>query len=264
MDRSFLSSDELIAISRDFVCIRTATYEDAGEARFLEKIFPDRSGAGLRNFGYCILDPSGEKVLKTAKRGPNFVYKDSDAMAADLKTIAGRFKVKKSSGKEYPPVPAMKNVRLGINVASCDGLPCVVVYGKSKAQVNEINKKLSQVIWDEKLAGKFIYASTNNKKDLQDVTSFDGESAVLVIKPDEFGLKGRVIATIANGSSVENFRKRLIDSADNYKRIAKEHGAHVRAGRRNGQAWKTEVKVPDRVRGRSQNGFQKRNPRRNR
>jgi hypothetical protein len=55
MDRSFLSSDKLIKATRDFVCIRTATYEDKQEAAFLKWAFVGSTGGELRNFGYCIL-----------------------------------------------------------------------------------------------------------------------------------------------------------------------------------------------------------------
>ena len=89
MDRSFLSGDQLIKASRDFVCIRTATYEDKEEAAFLKKTFASRPGATLRNFGFCILSPDGRQKLRRSDRGPNFVYANSAAMAADLRKRDG-------------------------------------------------------------------------------------------------------------------------------------------------------------------------------
>ena len=84
MDRSFLSTKQLIKVSREFVCIRTATYEDKREADFLKWAFLRSPAEDLRNFGFCILSPDGKRKLRRSFRGPNFVYADADAMVADL------------------------------------------------------------------------------------------------------------------------------------------------------------------------------------
>ena len=44
MDERFLSDAQIIAASREFVCVRTATYESAKEAKFLLTVFKDRFG----------------------------------------------------------------------------------------------------------------------------------------------------------------------------------------------------------------------------
>ena len=88
MDRSFLSDEQLIKASRDFVCIRTATYEDKTEAIFLKSTFLGRAGGDLRNFGFCILSPDGKRQLRRSNRGPNFTYANSKEMVADLRQIA--------------------------------------------------------------------------------------------------------------------------------------------------------------------------------
>ena len=136
MDRSFLSNKQLIKISRGFVCIRTATYEDKAEAIFLKSTFLGRAGGDLRNFGFCILSPDGKRQLRRSNRGPNFVYANSEEMVADLRQLAKKYSAKATGKESNPPVPRMKSVRLGINVASCDGLPSVVVAGKDQSEVD--------------------------------------------------------------------------------------------------------------------------------
>ena len=42
MDRSFLSDSAIIEASREFVCVRLATYEDKDEGKFLEATFRGR------------------------------------------------------------------------------------------------------------------------------------------------------------------------------------------------------------------------------
>jgi hypothetical protein len=248
MDRSFLSGAELIKASRDFVCIRTATYEDKQEAEFLKWAFVGRSGGDLRNFGFCVLSPDGQKQLRRSTRGPNFTYQNSAAMAADLRSISRQYPAKATAGESTPIVPQMKNVRLGLNVASCDGLPSVIIVGKDLAEVGQLKKKLSGVIWDKELAGKFIYASTANPADLKIVPGAQSKTGFLVIKPDVFGLKGQLIQAIDAGVSSDDLRRSLSLAANAFTRNSKTHGLHVRNGRQGGKLWKTEVPVPARVR----------------
>ncbi|MAV34253.1 MAG: hypothetical protein CMJ59_02235 [Planctomycetaceae bacterium] len=250
MDRRFLSDEQIIKASRDFVCIRTATYEDKTEATYLKAMFLGRAGGDLRNFGFCILSPDGKRQLRRSNRGPNFVYTNSQAMAADLRQIAKQYSAQARDKKVNPAVPRMKSVRLGINVASCDGLPSVVVFGKGKREVDRLNSKLSGVIWDAALAGKFIYSSTTKSSDLKIIVGATRKAGILVVEPDVYGMTGRLIKMIDASVSKGDLKRDLVDAADTFTRRSKTHGLHVRNGRRNGKTWKTEVPVPNRVRAR--------------
>ena len=247
MDRSFLSSDELISVSRNFVCIRTATYEDKGEAEFLKRTFR-RMASDLRNFAFCILSPDGKKKLRQSDRGPNYVYADSKEMAADLRKIASDYSGTAKLKAATASVPQMKSVRLGINVASCDGLPCVVTLGRSQSEVNGLNRKLSDVVWDEELAGTFIFASTARSEDLNVIAGTKPGSGFLVIKPGLYGTQGELIVAIDSNVSRDDLKKALVSAAGDFTRKAKTHGSHVRNGQREGVTWKTEVPVPERTR----------------
>ena len=98
--------------------------------------FPPFRGGDLRNFGFCILSPDGKRKLRRSFRGPNFVYANSEAMVADLQLVARQFSRNTTRSESNRTVPQMKSVRLGINVASCDGLPSVVVFGKDRREVD--------------------------------------------------------------------------------------------------------------------------------
>jgi len=248
MDRRFLSDERVIKASRDFVCIRTATYEDKKEAVFLKSLFVRRPSGSLRNFGFCILAPDGERQLRRSNRGPNFVYADSKEMAADLRRVAAQFADRNRDTTRAAAVPRMKTVRLGINVASCDGLPSVIVAGSSKEQVDAMNKKLSQVIWTDELAGKFIFASTTRPADLQIIKGAKVKSGILVVRPDEYGTRGDLIVAILPDVSTMQLKTSLTRAADSFRRLLKSHGSHVRYGRRTNRIWQTEVPVPDRTR----------------
>ena len=203
----------------------------------------------LRNFGYALASPGFETILERSNRGPNFTYGSAEEMAAKLNSISIDFPSKESENS-LPGVPKMKDVRLAMNVASCDGLPCLVVYGKDETEVTRLLKKMSVVAWDEEIAGKFIYASTSEQSDLEKIGGVDSSSGYLVVQPDPYGLEGEVTTTIAEPASADALKSDLLAAVESYERVAKTHGQHVRFGRQNGVTWDTEVEVPQRDRAR--------------
>jgi len=261
MDRSFLSDTQLIKASRNFVCIRTATYEDKQEAKFLKWAFLRNPNDNLRNFGFCILSSDGKQKIRRSFRGPNYLYPSSAAMTADLQRIARDYAPRTTSNSPHTRIPQMKSVRLAVNVASCDGLPCVIVAARDKQELGGLHKQLTDVIWGEDLAGKFIYASTTKASDLDLVPGAKAKSGFLVIKPDTYGTRGRLLETIPTGTAGPELKQRLLKVANTFARQSKAHGLHVRNGRRSGTTWQTEVPVPDRVRFRPRGtGGQRRRP----
>jgi hypothetical protein len=249
MDRGLLSDQSVIEASRDFVCIRTATYEDAIEAEFHRATLFGGS-ATLRNFGYALLSPDAKTKLRQSGRGPNFIYKNAKEMAAELKRIAGKYpyKTKTTQAQKTRSLPKMKGVRLGLNVASCDGLPLIIVVGKSAREVAQLSKNLGEVAWSDALIGRFIYASTHDATDLSIIMKAKIARGFLVVEPGEFGLEGVVIQAIDAKVSGGVLQKRLLDIAEKFRRLAKVHRTHVRKGRRTGHTWETEVPVPKRRR----------------
>jgi hypothetical protein len=205
-------------------------------------------GSGdLRNFGFALTSPDFEQMRQRSSRGPNFVYDDAAAMAVNLNEIAADYPPKASEPKSGRPVPEMKNVRLAVNVASCDGLPCLVLAGPDEIALEKMKRNLSEVIWDNDVAGLFIFGSTVEKDDL---SMIDGklQSGFLVVRPDAFGVKGEVITTLAGNLTGEALKKELLSAIEDYQRISKTHGMHVREGRQTDIEWKTAVEVPDKRR----------------
>ena len=82
-------------------------------------------------------------------------------MAAGMKEIAAKYAPKQDGKWE---LPVMKNLRLALDVAACDGLPCVVALGDTK-----LEEKLAPAAWKEAIAGKFIYANVADSKELVSV-----------------------------------------------------------------------------------------------
>ena len=142
MDRSYLSDPAVVAASRDFVCIRLATYESAEEAKFLKKLFIGRSGE-LENTVFTILSPDGQKKLVRAGRSPHMSFRGPEEesireMADTMKRIAKQYR----SRKKAQALPYLADLRRGLNVASCDIQPLVVTFAKSEAARKKLEAKL--------------------------------------------------------------------------------------------------------------------------
>lgn len=260
MDRSFLSDTKVVEAARDFVCIRIGTYEDKDEANFVKTRLMGGNG-DLRNFGFALASPDFETILRRSERGPNFVYKNASDMAGELKRLAADYPVDAEAKKVPSALPQMKSVRLGVNVASCDGLPSLLIVGSDAADLNQMKYSLSKVIWDEDLAGRFICASTKNKENL---SMIEGklQRGFLVVRPDEYGVKGTVIKALPGNLTGDQLKEELLAVSGNYNRISKTHGQHVRTGRRAGISWDAEVAVPDRRRSTRGGGGDQKNRRR--
>src|SRR5687767_845419 len=142
MDRSFLSRPEVIAASREFVCVRLATYEDADEARFLKGFLRTRSGE-VENSVFGLLAPDGTTKLTRAARGTGQVYADAAAMAADLRRVAGKY----SRQPAMTSLPLVASPRLALDVAAADGRPLVVILGKDAAARKRMAEDVAELAW---------------------------------------------------------------------------------------------------------------------
>src|ERR1043166_6324339 len=115
MDRSFLSRPEVIEASRSFVCIRLLTYEDGAEAKFLKSLGHTGSG-DVENTIVCMISPDCRQRLSWTARSFRELYRDSTAMAADMKSVAAKY----SNTQPVDALPEVAGIRLAINVAATD------------------------------------------------------------------------------------------------------------------------------------------------
>ena len=74
MDRSFLSRAEVIASSRNFVCIRLASYEDETEKAFVSQFVR----GDVANTAFAILSPDAKPAMRGRGpgRGPRDFFAD--------------------------------------------------------------------------------------------------------------------------------------------------------------------------------------------
>jgi hypothetical protein len=239
MDRSFLSHPEVIAASRDFVCVRVATYEDPEENRFLRALLRTRSGE-VENSVFCLIAPDGRTKQTRSARGTEQIYADAAAMAADMRRVAGLY-----SPKTAPTsLPLVASPRLALDVAAADGLPLVIILGRDPVTRQRLVEQTAKLAWTDDLVGRFVYAE-GTEKDISGVPDIALDAGVAVIAPDRFGLKGTVVRQVAADAEVGKLAEMLRATATEYKAPSKSFRMHVQEGQRLGVFWETRVPVTD-------------------
>lgn len=243
MDRSFLTEAEVVSESRNFVCIRLATYEDEQEAEFLKGVFLGRSGQ-MENTTFAILSPDGKQKLTSSGRSPLHAYRNAAQMAMGMKVIASQHSGAKKAALSDRQLPLMKSVELALNVASCDNLPMIVAVASDEKKLAALQRDLLPVVWSEALAGQFVVVSVTKKALLKPITGVEIIDGILVVEPDQFGLSGAVLRQFAADDRGDLATElRLI--VQSYPRPAKTHDTHVRLGIQLGIEWESEIPETD-------------------
>jgi hypothetical protein len=112
MDRSFLFQPQVDAASRNFVCVRLATYEDETEAAFLKAFTSTKSGQ-LENSVFGILAPDGQQKLIRSGRGPKHAFAGPAEMADTARRREWRrIVLKKRSGGPAVGKPSERSMEL--------------------------------------------------------------------------------------------------------------------------------------------------------
>ena len=244
MDRSFLSDANVVDASRNFVCIRLATYEDQSEAEFLESIYVGRSGQ-LENTTFAILAPDGKRKLTAAGRAPFHAFRGATSMSDAMQRIAAEYAGAENFAGTDVRLPLMKNLELALNVAAADEMPLIVVVGDSQEHLDRLQKKLVRLAWNREFAGQFVYATAAGDAELKPVTGVQAGRVILVVEPGQFGLSGKVVAQFAADEGEQDIESELRAVLKEFPRHGKDHDAHIRLGIGLGIDWQSEIPETD-------------------
>lgn len=249
MDRSFLSQKNVVDASRKFVCIRLATYEDAAEAAFMKSLYVGRSGQ-LENTTFAILAPDGRTKLSATGRAPFHAFRNANDMARGMNRMVAKY----AGGNAAPLIggtlPELANVELGLNVSAADNLPLIVTYAPDPDALDAIHAKLSEVIWQESLAGQFSFVGVLDTTKLSVISglNLDAGSAsagLVVAEPDQFGLSGKALAQFGANVSTQELTESLEGIVERFPRIHKSHDSHVQLGIQLGIDWESQIPETD-------------------
>jgi hypothetical protein len=241
MDRSFLSDPAVVARSRDFVCIRLATYESASEAAVLQSVFQSRSGQ-LENTVFAILTPDGKTPLVRSGRSPREGLGGPEEGTRKLADLAAKFP---GSAPVGGALPLLADLRRGLNVASCEIQPLVVIVARSAESRQKIEETLLPLAWSKEFVGRYDFVRAKDAAEA--AASIEGkveEDGIYIVQPDAFGQKGTLLAA-ASGSGRDTLQKALALGLTRFTPQAKDSRRHIDEGVRRGLNWKTEIPVTD-------------------
>ena len=262
MDRSFLADQDVIAASRKFVCIRLATYENADENEVLKGVFAP--GGVLQNTVFSLMSPDGRTSLVRAGRSPAWAFGGQvgrgihqqpaeviGKMAQTMEAIALAY-----PGKDQPvgrvPLPYLADLRLALNVAAADRLPLVAVFGNSE-QRKQLEQKLEPLAWSDEFLGRALYVPVTQQDEFKSITGLKTQAGYVVIQPDIFGLKGKVIQEISLLSTAAQLKQSLSKAVGRHQPSTLTYEQHRSQGAAAGQRWESKTPNTDGI-GRSRFG----------
>ncbi len=261
IDNGWLLKDEVVAASRDFVCIRLTSYESAEEAAFVTKL----QGNPV-NTVFAILTPDAQPAIamKGLGRGPGELFSDPADMVRQMGELAKKFPAKKADGE--PALPITLDARLGLAVASADLEPLALVIAADAKERAALEAKVAKLAWSKDLRGRFTYASAESLKDLklkdlkltdlklEDLKLKDLKlneksaattikSGVLLIEPDVFGVEGTVATAIAAADVGTKLDAAMHDAAAKHVRATKSREQLKRLALAKGVFFETGIPV---------------------
>jgi hypothetical protein len=242
MDRSFLSQAEVIAASRQFVCVRLTTYEDKKEAELLKSIFVGRSG-DVENTTFTILPPDGKQPLVRPGRSARHCFGSAAQMADAMNRIAKQYEGRKADAD--PPLPKVPNVRLALDVAACENQPLAVLCARDAGALRQLEGRVRTLAWSDDLLGQAVYAVTDDFDQLKSIEGVPAAGGLLVIQPDRYGLKGKVLGHAAADAASAELARVLKTAISEHRPFEKTFENHIREGHRVGVFWETQIPVTD-------------------
>ena len=252
IDNGWLLKDEVVAASRDFVCIRLTSYESAEEAAFVTKL----QGNPV-NTVFAILTPDALPALamKGLGRGPGELFADPADMVKQMGEVAAKFAGGSAATKAdgQPALPITLDARLGLAVASADLQPLALVIAPDEKTRAALEAKLAVLAWSNDLRGRFTYASADSlgglKLDGLDTLKSDAfksgafKSGVLLIEPDVFGVEGKIVSAI-DANDVDKMLSDAMHAASaKHVRAAKSREQLKRLALANGIFFETGIPV---------------------
>ena len=247
IDNGWLLKDEVVAASRDFVCIRLTSYESAEEAAFVTKL----QGNPV-NTVFAILTPDALPALamKGLGRGPGELFADTADMVKQMGEVAAKYAVGVAATKAdgQPALPITLDARLGLAVASADLQPLALVIAPDEITRAALEAKLAVLAWSNDLRGRFTYASTDSlaglKLDGHDAFKSGAfKSGVLLIEPDVFGVEGKIVSAI-DANDVDKMLSDAMHAASaKHVRAAKSREQLKRLALANGIFFETGIPV---------------------
>lgn len=230
----------MVTASRQFVCIRPATYESEAEAEVLKDLFRTRSGE-LENTVFVLLAPDGKTALSRSGRSPGMVFDDVADLLASLQRIHEQHPG--STDERTPAVPLVADVRRGLNIAACDSRPLIVLAAKTDKQLAKLTERVAPTAWSQRLVGQVRWAATTDTGDLEPLGT--RQLGILVIAPGVYGLEGQLLVRLDADASSKQLEDALTQALRLSQPEPRDTRSHARTAMRDGIRWESAIPVTD-------------------
>lgn len=183
-----LAEAAVIKASRRYVCVRIESYESEANQQLIRA----HLGGAFANTAFCLLAPDGKTRLIRSGRSISRAFGRNRSVAFGLNRIANRYANNK--GHTEALTPDFHSFRQALNVAAADQRALVLV-AASEEKLPAIEKRMRKVAWSEGVIGRFHFDLEQQPKVWQSRLSGlnDCQNGILIIKPDKFGAKGKVL-----------------------------------------------------------------------
>ncbi|KAA3605548.1 MAG: hypothetical protein DWQ01_19725 [Planctomycetota bacterium] len=241
-----------MAASREWICVRLATYENREEGELLHSFF--RGRGTLENTLTILLKPNGKETLSRGGRGPSWLLEGEERgpHASPSPDAASRLTAllqnKSEAYRHRPParsLPLNLDFRRALNVAACDNQPLVVLVSRSKTALNQAEKRLAELAWSKPFLGRLQYVRVEDVEELESIPGLPKGDSIVVLQPDAFGLKGKVLASAPLQGSKNKLAQALSLGLERFASLEKDLRRHIAQGQRAGIEWTSEIPVTD-------------------
>jgi hypothetical protein len=233
----------VVTASRDWICVRPATYESAAEAEVLLSYFEGHQGT-LENTVFALLDSRGKLLSFRSGRSPSMLYDGPEEFAQALNKHG---KTPRSDSEQ--PLPRVENLRLGLNVAACDSLPLVVGFAPSQKERDDLSRRLATSAWQDDVAGEahYVVCAPEDLDEYPELAKERGQerSGILVLDPDDYGRSAQVLNKVDQGLAGRSLTSALKKGLSKHSAVVRDHRDHVRTGKRKGYEWKGKIETTD-------------------
>ena len=132
-------------------------------------------------------------------------------------------------------MPDFHSVRQAMNVASADQRVLVLIHG-SEEETKPVRESLRSVAFDERVIGRFHFDFESSDEWKKNVSELKDGSGIILIRPDEFGMKGTVMHQLPLTADNATVIKSLIHINSVFAQTTqkKVYSTHVTKGRRLG------------------------------
>lgn len=225
------AEEAVIKASRQYVCVRIESYE----SEEYQKLIRSHLNGSFMNTAFCLLAPDGKTRLIHSGRSVSRAFGRNWSVADGLNRVARKFNVKK---KETPFLtPDFHSFRQALNVSAADQRVLVLI-SASKENLAKVKERMRTIAWHPSVVGRYHFDLEQDKKSFQDKLSGlkSSQEEIILIKPGEFGVKGKVLAQVSLSAKDETILKTFQSANQEYARTTSKtiYNNHVAKGKNKG------------------------------